>query len=322
MARMSKMVSGDKTKMSLKWIVDENEVGNRVDIFVANHCEKISRSLAQKLIKEEKILVDEKITKASTKLLYKQEVTVLEEFISAVPESILAEDLSVSVLYEDEDIIVVNKPKDMAVHPAVGNYTGTLVNAILGKHELSDMSGKFRPGIIHRLDKNTTGVLVVAKNNYAHQVIADQIKDRTTKKIYLALVRGRIKENNGVIQMPIGRHPTDRKKMAVVKNGKEALTKFKVLKRYQEGYTLVEIELKTGRTHQIRVHMSHIGYPVVGDDVYSSGKNPFGVTSQMLHAYQLGFEHPTKKKWMEFEAPLPEYFEKIIHSLTEDKEDI
>jgi len=207
----------------------------------------------------------------------------------------------------------------MVVHPAVGNSSGTLVNAILGKHELSDVNGDFRPGIIHRLDKNTTGVLVIAKNNYAHQNISEQIKNRTTKKIYIALVRGLIKENNGVIDMPIGRHPTDRKKMAVVKSGKNALTNFKVLKRYQEGYTLVEIELMTGRTHQIRVHMSQIGFPIVGDDVYSSGKNPFNISSQMLHAKILGFEHPNSKKWVEYEAQVPTYFENIVSKLTELK---
>lgn len=303
--------------MSLKLIVGENNVGNRVDAFVASECEKISRSQAQKLIKEGKILVDNKETKVSNKLLLNQEVIIPEKIESDIPENLVAEDLTIEIIHEDEDIIVVNKPKDMVVHPAVGNSSGTLVNAILGKHELSDINGDFRPGIIHRLDKNTTGVLVIAKNNYAHQNISEQIKNRTTKKIYIALVRGLIKENTGVIDMPIGRHPTDRKKMAVVKNGKNALTNFKVLKRFEEGYTLVEIELKTGRTHQIRVHMAQIGYPVVGDDVYSSGKNPFGVTSQMLHAHILGFEHPTTKKWVEYTAAVPEYFEKIINELNE-----
>lgn len=303
--------------MNLKLIVDEANIGSRVDVFVATKCEKVSRALAQKLIKEGKILVDDKETKVSMKLTKNQTVTVPEDIESEISKDLIAEDIPLEILYEDEDIIVVNKPKDMVVHPAAGNASGTLVNAILGKHELSDVNGEFRPGIIHRLDKNTTGVLVVAKNNYSHQNIADQIKNRTTKKIYIALVRGLIKENTGVINMPIGRHPTDRKKMAVVKNGRNALTNFKVIKRYEEGYTLVEIELKTGRTHQIRVHMSQIGFPVVGDDVYASGKNPFGVTSQMLHARLLGFEHPTTKKWVEFEAPLPEYFEKIIEKLHE-----
>lgn len=303
--------------MDLKLVVEENEIGMRVDAFISKRCEKISRTLAQKLIKENKILVDGKETKTSNKLQLNQEVTVPEETNVETNKDLIAEDLPIDIIYEDEDILVVNKPKNMVVHPAIGNTSGTLVNAVLGKHELSDMNGEFRPGIIHRLDKNTTGALVVAKNNFAHQNISEQIKNRTTKKIYIALVKGLVKENKGVIDMPIGRHPTDRKKMAVVKNGRNALTEFEVLKRYDEGYTLLQVTLKTGRTHQIRVHCSQIGYPIVGDDVYSSGKNPFGVTSQMLHAKILGFEHPTKNKWMEFEAPIPEYFENIISLLTE-----
>lgn len=303
--------------MNLKLVVDEQNAGSRLDAFVASNCEKISRALAQKLIKEEKILVDGKPAKSSSKLTLNQTIEIPEIAETPISKDLVAEDLPIEILYEDEDIIVVNKPKDMVVHPGAGNATGTLVNAILGKHDLSNINGDFRPGIIHRLDKNTTGVLVIAKNNYAHQNIADQIKDRTTKKIYIALVRGLIKENQGVINMPIGRHQTDRKKMAVVKSGREALTNFKVLKRFEEGYTLVEIELKTGRTHQIRVHMSQIGFPVVGDDLYSNGKNPFGATSQMLHARLLGFKHPTTKKWMEFEAPIPKEFEKIVEGLTE-----
>lgn len=302
--------------MSFDLVVDEENIGNRIDNFVASKCEKISRSQAQRLIKEGKILIDGKEAKASNKLSLNQIITIPDNTEADIPQNLMAEDLPIEIIYEDDDFIVVNKPKDMVVHPASGNATGTLVNAVLGKYELSNINGEFRPGIVHRLDKNTTGALVVAKNNYAHQNIAEQIKNRTTKKIYIALVRGVIKEDNGVINMPIGRHATDRKKMAIVKSGRSALTNFKVIKRYKEGYTLVEIELKTGRTHQIRVHMSQIGFPVVGDDVYSSGKNPFGVTSQMLHAHILGFEHPTKQKWMEFIAPIPQYFEDIINKLT------
>ena len=233
--------------MSLNIKVDNEDIGTRVDAFVALKCEKISRSLAQKLIKEEKILVDGKPTKVSSKLALNQEVQVSEDTTIEDTKELIAEDLPIEIIYEDEDVLVVNKPKDMVVHPAAGNSTGTLVNAVLGKHKLSDVNGDFRPGIIHRLDKNTTGVLVVAKNNFAHQNISEQIKNRSTKKIYLALVRGLIKEENGVIDMPIGRHPTDRKKMAVVKGGRNALTHFKVLKRYtfdgKDGYTLIEIDL-------------------------------------------------------------------------------
>lgn len=289
--------------------------GERLDAFVSKVDESISRTLAQTLIKNGEILLDGVKAKVSTKVHEGQTVEIPEEVNPPINESLIAEDIPIDILYEDEHILVVNKPKDMVVHPAVGNRTGTLVNAILGKtSNLSNYNGEFRPGIVHRLDKNTTGVLVIAKNNLAHQNIAEQIKNRTTKKIYLALVRGRINEENGVIDMPIGRHPTDRKKMAVVKDGRNALTKFKVLKRY-EGYTLLEIELKTGRTHQIRVHLSHIGHPVVGDDVYSSGKNPFGVTSQMLHSYILGFNHPATGEWVEFVAPLPKEFDDVLKRL-------
>ena len=298
-------------------VIEEKYHGMRMDSVVTELNAKISRSQAQNLIKEGKILLNGKSTKASTKVKAGDDIMIPEVVEKKLEEGLIAEDIPLDILYEDEEIVVVNKPKNMVVHPAVGNHSGTLVNALLGKTKLSDVNGEYRPGIIHRLDKDTTGVLVIAKTNYAHQTIAKQIQNRTTKKIYVALVRGIIKENKGVIDLPIGRHPTDRKKMAVVKGGREAHTNFRVLKRYSEGYTLVEIELKTGRTHQIRVHMSYIGYPVVGDSVYSSGKNPFGIKTQMLHAKILGFEHPTKKEYMEFEAPIPEYFEKIICSLNE-----
>lgn len=287
-------------------VTNEHE-GERIDNFVSSVDSNISRSLAQSLIKEGKILLDGKEIKVSTKVHENQIVRIPVEAEKEINESLIAEDIPIDILYEDEDILVVNKPKNMVVHPAVGNKTGTLVNAILGKSELSNYNGEFRPGIVHRLDKDTTGVLVVAKNNMAHQNIANQIQNREVKKIYIALVRGLIKEENGVIDLPIGRHPTDRKKMAVVKDGRQAITHFKVLKRL-DGYTLLEIELKTGRTHQIRVHMSYIGHPVVGDTVYSNGKNPFGVTSQMLHAYKLGLKHPRTGEWMEFTAPIPKEF--------------
>ena len=297
--------------------ITENEEGKRFDAVVSVLNDKISRTLAQELIKDGIILLDGVKAKGTTKVKVGQVITMPEEYNTKPAENLIAEDIDIDILYEDEDIIVVNKPKDMVVHPAVGNWTGTLVNAMLGKHELSDENGEFRPGIVHRLDKNTTGVMVVAKNNNSHNVLSKQIQEHNFKKIYVALVKGVIPENEAIIEMPIGRHPTDRKKMAVVKNGKEAITKFKVLKRFEKGYTLLEIDLKTGRTHQIRVHMSHIGYPIVGDDVYSSGKNEFGVTSQMLHAQKIKLEHPTKKEQVEFEAPLPEYFTNVIKSLEE-----
>lgn len=297
--------------------IEENYNDMRIDAVVPMLNKEISRSQAQILIKEGKILVDGKKVKTSEKVKTGQEIQIPVNIERENNDALVAEDIPIDIIYEDDDIIVVNKPKNMVVHPAVGNKNGTLVNALLGKTKLSSINGEFRPGIVHRLDKDTTGVLVIAKNNNAHRNIAAQIQNRTTKKIYVALVKGIIKEDNGVINMPIGRHPVDRKKMAVVKDGREAHTNFKVLKRFKEGYTLIEVELKTGRTHQIRVHMSHIGYPIVGDTLYSNGKNPFGVTSQMLHAKTLGFMHPTKNEYMEFSAEPPKEFNEVIESLEE-----
>ena len=290
--------------------------GKRIDNYVSENFEKISRSLAQKLINEGKILVNNTQIKSSYKLKENDIIFIPENAEKTSSQELVGEDIPIDVLYEDDDILVVNKPKDMVVHPGSGVDTGTLVNAVIGKYDLSDGSEDFRPGIVHRLDKDTTGALVVAKNNYAHEKIAEQIKNRETKKVYIALVKGIVKEEKGTIDMPIGRSLKDRKKMAVVKTGKPALTEFKVLERFKEGYTLVEVTLKTGRTHQIRVHMAQIGYPVVGDSTYSSGKNPFNVTSQMLHSHILGFTHPTKNKWMEFEAPIPKYFDEVLKKLT------
>ena len=242
---------------------------------------------------------------------------ILVKYPEAKQTNLIAQDIPIEIIYEDSDIIVVNKPKGLVVHPANGNPDGTLVNAIMAicKDSLSGIGGEIRPGIIHRLDKDTSGVLIVAKNDLAHINISEQIKNRQTKKIYIALVRGIIKENEATINMPIGRSTKDRKKMAVNKNGKEAITHFKVLKRYEQGYTLIEVKIDTGRTHQIRVHLSQIGYPIVGDYVYSNGKNPFGVEGQMLHAKSIEFIHPRTKEKMHLEAKLPEYFEEILEKL-------
>ena len=246
-------------------------------------------------------------------LKVKQGDIVEIEEVEAKEIELKAQDIPLDIVYEDSDIIVVNKQKGLVVHPANGNPDGTLVNAIMNLcgDSLSGIGGEIRPGIIHRLDKDTSGVLIVAKNDMAHINISNQIKNRDTKKIYIALVRGIVKENEATINMPIGRSKKDRKKMAVTKDGKEAVTHFKVIKRYEK-FTLIEIKIDTGRTHQIRVHMSEIGYPIVGDYVYSNGKNPFNVEGQMLHAKQIEFIHPRTCKKMNIEAPIPQYFQKII----------
>ena len=240
------------------------------------------------------------------------------EVEEVIPQEIelKAQDIPIDIIYEDNDIIVVNKPKGMVVHPANGNPDGTLVNAIMNicKDSLSGIGGEIRPGIVHRIDKDTSGLLIIAKNDKAHINLSEQIKNREITKKYIALVRGVVKENNATIDMPIGRSDKDRKKMAVKKDGKNAVTHFDVIKRYN-GYTLLDVKIDTGRTHQIRVHLAEIGYPIVGDFVYSNGKNPFGVEGQMLHAKSLEFKHPVTGKEMKLEAPLPEYFEEVLNKL-------
>ena len=302
---------------SKEYVVEIKDNGLRLDKFISNCDENLSRMAIQRLIDEEKITVNGKIQKQSYRVQENDKIIVkIDE-----PKNIelKAQNIPVDILYEDSDIIVINKPKGLVVHPAIGNPEGTLVNAIMEicKDSLSGIGGEIRPGIVHRLDKDTSGVIVIAKNDLAHINISNQIKDRKTKKIYIALVRGLIKENEATINMPIGRSTKDRKKMAVSKNGKEAVTHFKVIKRYN-GYTLIEVKIDTGRTHQIRVHMSEIGYPIVGDYIYSNGKNPFDVVGQMLHAKSIEFMHPTKNELMKIEAPLPEYFKDVIQTLEEN----
>lgn len=297
-----------------KVIVQSNEKGVRLDTYIAGKKKELSRTNVQRLIESGNILVNNKIQKISYKVQANDEISIV------IPEAkeieLKPQDIKVDIVYEDSDIIVVNKPKGLVVHPAVGNPDGTLVNAIMNicKDSLSGIGGEIRPGIVHRLDKDTTGLLIIAKNDKAHINLSEQIKNREVKKIYIALVRGIVPENEATINMPIGRSTKDRKKMAVVKNGKEAVTHFKVLNRYKK-YTLLEIKIDTGRTHQIRVHMSEIGYPVVGDMVYSNGKNEFGVQGQMLHAKSLDFKHPITGEQMHLEAELPSYFKEIIRTL-------
>ena len=296
--------------------INNNETGKRVDAYISSVENEISRTAIQRLIEEGIITVNGKKVKVS----YKVQENDIVEIRESKPKEIelKAEKIPIEVIYEDEDIIVVNKPKGLVVHPAVGNPDGTLVNAIMDicKDTLSGIGGKIRPGIVHRLDKDTSGILIVAKNDLSHINISNQIKNHEVEKTYIALVRGNVRENEATINMPIGRNTKDRKKMEIRKNGKDAITHFKVLKRYEK-YTLLEIKIETGRTHQIRVHLSHIGYPVVGDYTYSNGKNDFNVEGQMLHAKKIKFKHPNTNKVMELEAKLPEYFEKIIDKLNQ-----
>ena len=294
-----------------------SEIENiRLDKLIAKLNSELSRSMIQKMLDDGKIFVNGKQEKASYKTKVNDIISV-EEIVAKEIE-LKAQDIPVEVIYEDLDIIVVNKPKGMVVHPANGNPDGTLVNAIMNicKDSLSGIGGEIRPGIVHRIDKDTSGVLIIAKNDKAHINLSEQIKNREITKKYVALVRGVIKENNATIDMPIGRSDKDRKKMAVRKEGKNAVTHFDVIKRYN-GYTYLDIKIDTGRTHQIRVHLAEIGYPIVGDGVYSNGKNPFGVEGQMLHAKSLEFKHPITGETLKLEAPLPEYFEDVLNALEE-----
>lgn len=297
----------------IKIKVVELENKNRIDAYLAEHTE-LSRVTIQRLIEEGKITVNNKNPKVSYKVKVGDEIKIEEEKPKEI--SIEAQDIPVEILYEDNDIIVVNKPKGMVVHPANGNPDGTLVNAIMAicKDSLSGIGGEIRPGIVHRLDKDTSGALIIAKNDKAHIQMSEQIKNHEVEKTYIALVRGLVKENEATINMPIGRSTKDRKKMAVTKNGKQAITHFKVLERFKN-YTLLEVKIETGRTHQIRVHLTEIGYPIVGDTVYSNGKNEWGIQGQCLHAKSLKFKHPITGKEMFIEAPMPEYFKKIISEL-------
>lgn len=297
------------------YIVNEEENSKRLDVYIASKDEETTRSSAQRQIEQGNVVVNgKKITKVSYKVSEGDKIEIEEQ--EPVESELKAQDIPIDIIYEDKDIIVVNKPKGMVVHPANGNPDGTLVNAIMAicKDSLSGIGGEIRPGIVHRLDKDTSGLLIVAKNDMAHVNMSEQIKRHEVKKTYIALVRGIVKENEATIDMPIGRSNSDRKKMAVTKNGKNAVTHIKVLKRYDK-YTLLEINIETGRTHQIRVHLAHIGYPVIGDYIYSNGKNEFGIVGQCLHAKSLEFKHPITGKDMKLEAPLPEYFEKVLQEL-------
>lgn len=290
--------------------------GERLDKYVSMLFTEQSRSFFQKLIKEGHVTVNDQIEKANFRL--KMDDLVKVEIPDAVETQILPENIPIDILYEDDNLLVVNKPKGMVVHPSAGHYSGTLVNAIMYhcKNSLSGINGEIRPGIVHRIDMDTTGSLIVCKNDESHVSIAEQIKVHSVNRRYRGIVYGSVKEDKGTIHAPIGRHPIDRKKMAInEKNGKDAITHFKVLERFAN-YTYMEFKLETGRTHQIRVHMASIGHPLLGDTLYSNGKSPYKLQGQTLHAMTIGFEHPKTKEYIEISAPLPEYFEKILRDLS------
>lgn len=296
--------------------VSDQQEGERLDKFLSNIYPDLSRSFFQKLIKNQQVLVNGSPQKASYPVNLLDLVTV--EIPDAVPISIEPEDIPLDILYEDDDVVIVNKPKGMVVHPSAGHYSGTLVNAVMYhcKDSLSGIGGEIRPGIVHRIDMDTTGALIVCKNDASHAEIAAQIKEHSVNRIYVGIVCGNIKEEEGTIEGAIGRHPTDRKKMAVnEKNGKPAVTHFKVLERLGN-YTYTEFKLETGRTHQIRVHMAKIGHPLLGDPLYGSSHCAFKhLQGQTLHARTIGFIHPKTGDYIEFSAPLPEYFEKLLKIL-------
>lgn len=296
--------------------VTEEGKDSRLDAFISGQLEDLSRSYIQKILKNGGVLVNGKAVKSSYRVAENDvvEVTVPEP---EEPE-VAAEPMELDIIYEDQDLILINKPKGMVVHPAAGHTRGTLVNGLLAhcRGDLSGINGVLRPGIVHRIDMDTTGVLVACKNDSAHQSIADQLKVHSITRKYYAIVHGVIKEEEGTVDAPIGRHPTDRKKMSInYKNGREAVTHYRVLQRFEK-YTYVECQLETGRTHQIRVHMASIHHPLLGDTVYGPAKCPIpGLQGQTLHAGVLGFVHPRTGEYMEFSAPLPEYFQKLLKIL-------
>lgn len=301
----------------MKYIVDENDKKKRLDKFLQEKDLNITRSYIKTLIEEGYVKVNESTVKSGYSLKKDDvvDITLKEDEIC----DINPENIPVDILYEDDDLIIVNKPKGMVVHPANGNYTGTLVNALMYSHKdkLSSINGSIRPGIVHRIDKDTSGILVVAKNDETHKKLSSIFKVHDIKREYIALVKGIVKEDKLDINLPIGRSVKDRKKMAVTnKNSREAITHIEVLERfYASNVTLVKATLETGRTHQIRVHMSYMHHPIVGDEVYGKKDPKFKVTGQMLHAKLLGFKHPTTKEYVEFDSELPKYFKNIIEVL-------
>lgn len=308
----------DENSEKLEFIVTDEYEGLRIDKLISELVDSLSRSFIKKLIDYDKVTCNGKKIKASYQVSEGDSIA-LEIPPLQVPE-IVPEDIPLDILYEDSDVLIVNKPKDMVVHPAAGHYTGTIVNAVMYhcRDNLSGINGVMRPGIVHRIDKDTTGSVIICKNDNAHIKIADQLKEHSINRVYHAICYGIIEQDEGDVDAPIGRSQTDRKKMAVVKNGgKEAFTHYKVLKRFPEDkMTYIECRLKTGRTHQIRVHMAHIGHPLLGDEVYApSRKSKFKLNGQCLHAKTLGFIHPTTGEYVEVDAPLPDYFSHLLEIL-------
>lgn len=292
--------------------INEENVGIRIDKAIRYFLPEYSRAYISKCMDDKKILVNHQVVKQSYITKINDEITILD--IEPKELEIVAENLNLDIVYEDSDVAIVNKPKGMVVHPALGNYENTLVNGLLYELEdLSEINGVIRPGIVHRIDKDTTGLLMVAKTDKASKSLTEQLKNHTCKRTYHALVYGVINENKGRINAPIGRSKEDRKKMAVVKDGKEAITNFTVLKRFKD-FTYIECRLETGRTHQIRVHLEYIGHPLVGDETYGRRK-VIGNQGQFLHAKTIGFIHPTTNEWLEFDSELPQYFKEFMENL-------
>lgn len=294
--------------MSIQFQISEEQAGNRIDKFLSETLTDLSRSYIQKLIKEDQVIVNQKPVKANYKVNVGDVLEVQEPELRE--PDIVAENIPLDILYEDADILIVNKPKGMVVHPSAGHYSGTLVNALMHycKEDLSGINGILRPGIVHRIDMDTTGSLLVCKNDHAHGDIAQQLKEHSITRVYHAIAHGVLKEDEGTIDAPIGRHPVDRKKMSINhKNGKEAVTHYKVLQRFKD-FTYIECRLETGRTHQIRVHMASIKHPLLGDAIYGPAKCPYHLQGQTLHAKTIGIRHPRTGKYIEIDAPLPQYF--------------
>lgn len=301
--------------MCQTFLVDDEFTDERIDKYLSELLTNQSRTYIQKLIKDGNILVNEKTVKANYKVQGNDKINVnIPEPVSA---NIIPEDIPLDIIYEDDDVLIVNKPKNLVVHPAPGHYTGTLVNGIMYhcKDHLSNINGVLRPGIVHRIDKDTTGALIVCKNDVSHNFIAAQLKEHSITRKYIGIVQGKFDILEGTIDAPIGRHPVKRKEMAInEKNGKHAVTHYKVLKQFSK-YSLCEFQLETGRTHQIRVHMASINHPLLGDEIYNHNKCPYKLQGQCLHAKTIGFIHPTTKQYVEFEAQNPTYFDNLINNV-------